>query len=186
MRSRRRRSATIEPEGAGAGGFGGFGGLDAFLAAELAKGINGTWSLITLDSNTSTPSSPNYIIDWSLSFGRGLAADNDVVLPGTNGLVIAGTAGTGAVTVPSSPVPIGPGVVMAQDNTIGASSPHEGRIYAAFVGYYNYTIDGFKNPTTNTDIFLSYSDDDGRTWSDPVQVNDDNGQADGSSAASDP
>ena len=65
---------------------------------------------------------------------------------------------------------------MAQDNTLGADSPYEGRIYAAFVGYFNVTIDGFKNPTTNTDIFLTYSDDDGRTWSDPVEVNDDSAQ----------
>ena len=105
-------------------------------------------------------------------------------MPGTNGLIIAGTAGAGAVTVPSSPVPVGPGVVMAQDNTIGANSPYEGRIYAAFVGYYNVTVYGLKNPTTNTDIFLTYSDDGGRTWSTPVEVNNDNGQADGSSGGS--
>ena len=30
---------------------------------------------------------------------------------------------------------------------------------------FNVTIDGFTNPTSNTDIFLTYSDDDGRTWS---------------------
>ena len=169
------------PEGAG---FGGGGSLDAFLAQELAKGmINGNWKLITLDSNTSAPSSPNYLINWSLSFGRGLAADNDVVLPNTNGLVIAGTAGAGAVTVPSSPISIGPGLVMAQDNTIGAYSPHEGRIYTAFVGYYNVTVFGLKNPTTNTDVFLSYSDDGGRTWSSPVEVNDDSSDADGFSGA---
>ena len=30
-----------------------------------------------------------------------------------------------------------------------------------------------QNPTTNTDIFLTYSDDGGRSWSEPVQVNDD-------------
>ena len=42
---------------------------------------------------------------------------------------------------------------------------------------YNVTIAGFKNPTDNTDIFLTYSDDGGRTWSDPVQVNDDQSAA---------
>ena len=57
-------------------------------------------------------------------------------------------------SVPSSPITIGPGIVMASDNTLGSFSPYEGRIYAAFVGYYNVTVDGFKNPTTNTDIFL--------------------------------
>ena len=106
------------------------------------------------------------------------------MVPST-GLVVAGSAtAAGAVTVPSSPVAIGPGMVMAQDNTIGPNSPFEGRIYAAFVGYYNVTIFGLKNPTTNTDIFLTYSDDGGRTWSTPIEVNDDNGQADGGTAAS--
>ena len=35
---------------------------------------------------------------------------------------------------------------MAQDNTLGAYSPYEGRIYAAFVGYINVKIDGFTEP----------------------------------------
>ena len=35
---------------------------------------------------------------------------------------------------------------MAQDNTLGSFSPYEGRIYAAFVGYFNVTIVGVKNP----------------------------------------
>ena len=93
-----------------------------------------------------------------------------------------GTGGT-AITVPSSPVAIGPGLVMAQDNTLGADSPYEGRIYAAFVGYINVTIDGVKNPASNTDIFLTYSDDDGRTWSTPVEVNDDSSDTDGLTGA---
>ena len=90
------------------------------------------------------------------------------------------------VVVPSSPtnVPINVGLVMAQDNTLGANSPFEGRIYAAFVGYIDVTVDGFTNPTTNTDIFLTFSDNDGRTWSTPIEVNDDSGQVDGSSGAS--
>ena len=68
---------------------------------------------------------------------------------------------------------------MAQDNTLGAYSPYEGRIYAAFVGYINVKVNGFTNPTSNTDIFLTYSDDDGRTWSTPVEVNDDSSDTDG-------
>ena len=32
----------------------------------------------------------------------------------------------------------------------------------------NVTVDGVKNPTDNTDIFLTYSDDGGRTWSTPT------------------
>ena len=78
--------------------------------------------------------------------------------------------------MPSSPIDIGVGLVMAEDNTLGANSPYEGRIYAAFVGYINVKINGFTNPTTNTDIFLTYSDNDGRTWSTPVEVNNDSSQ----------
>ena len=44
-------------------------------------------------------------------------------------------------------------------------------------------IDGVKNPTDNTDIFLTYSDDGGRTWSTPEVVNDDASVTDGESAS---
>ena len=48
------------------------------------------------------------------------------------------------------------------DNTLGPNSPHAGRIYAAFVGYINFAIiTSLPNPTTNTDIFLTHSDDGG-------------------------
>ena len=72
---------------------------------------------------------------------------------------------------------------MASDNTLGSFSPYQGRIYAAFVGYYNVTVAGVKNPADNTDIFLTYSDDGGRTWSAPVEVNDDSSNTDGQTAS---
>jgi subtilisin-like proprotein convertase family protein len=157
--------------------------LDEFLAGELAKGINGTWTLVANDTNmppTTPPTTPNYLINWSLSFGRGLTADNDVILPGTKGLVVPGAVTeTYSTTAPSSPIGIGPGIVMAEDNTLGQFSPTQGRIYIAFVGHISYTIDGIKNPATNTDIFESYSDDDGRTWNGPFEVNDDTSDVDG-------
>ena len=77
---------------------------------------------------------------------------------------------------PRRPRPgVGPGLVLAIDNTLGSFSPHQGRIYAAYVVYVNSTIDpnSHVNPTTNTDIFLAYSDNGGRTWSTPALVNDD-------------
>ncbi len=163
------------------------GSLCAFLAG-LGNGVNGTWTLETIDSNTSTSASPGFVLDWSLSFGRGLTPDNDVSIPvagvpGLQLLPISSTNGTPTTTVPASPVAIGPGVVMAQDNTLGPDSPFEGRIYAVFTGYLNVTIDGVKNPTTNTDVFMTYSDDDGRSWSTPLEVNDDSGINDGTSGA---
>jgi len=59
------------------------------------------------------------------------------------------------------------------------------RNYAGYVGYYNVKVDGVTNPTTNTDIFLSYLDPGATSWSAPVQVNDDNAQVDGYSQAND-
>lgn len=52
---------------------------------------------------------------------------------------------------------------LAWDRTGG---PHNGRVYLV------YTLE-VKNESDNTDIFVRYSDDDGRTWSAPVRVNDD-------------
>ena len=140
----------------------------SFSQTEVRKGdINGTWSLETEDTNTSAPTTPNFLNFWTLSLSTGLAPDpNDVVVAGTNGLVVPGSVTPiYPTTAPSSPVGIGPGLVMASDNTLGSFSPYEGRIYAAFVGYYNVKVYGVKNPTTNTDIFLTYSDDGGRSWS---------------------
>src|SRR5204863_307777 len=62
---------------------------------------------------------------------------------------------------------IGPGIVVASDNTLGAYSPFQGRLYVAYV------IPGpnFASPeaptglyTDNTNIALTASDDGGATW----------------------
>ena len=135
-----------------------------------------------------------------MNFTQGLAANVDdvllgapgqvvpgyVALPGAKGLVVPGSI-TNTYSTASAAVPlgIGPDIVMAQDNTLGSFSPYQGRIYAAFVGYYNVTVLGVKNPTDNTDIFLTYSDDGGRSWSTPVQVNDDQSLADGYTQSND-
>ena len=165
----------------------GEGTLDAFLAAQLKtlQGINGTWSLITIDDATSAPSSQLSLVNWSLTFGNGLNASSPVTIPNPPGAApIAGGVNpamlvTTGLAVPSSAVPIGPGLVMTEDNTLGADSPYEGRIYVAYTGYIDATVDGFTNPTTNTDIFLTYSNDGGRHWSTPIQVNDDSADTDG-------
>jgi len=160
--------------------------LNQFLQTELKKGdINGTWSLETEDTNTSASTTPAVVNFWTLNLNTGLTADpNDVVINGTNGLVLPASASNRYPTAaPSSPTGISPGVVMASDNTLGSFSPYEGRIYLAFVGYYNVKVYGVQNPATNTDIFLTYSDDGGRSWSNPVQVNNDTAALDGFSAA---
>jgi subtilisin-like proprotein convertase family protein len=49
-----------------------------------------------------------------------------------------------------------------------SQGPHRGRLYCA---YANETID----ESNNTDVYVKYSDDDGKTWSVGVKVNDDSG-----------
>ena len=83
---------------------------------------------------------------------------------------IARTLVTGAIgktfsrAAPSTPNGVGPGLVIAIDNTLGPDSPYQGRIYAAYVGYDDQIADGTTNPTTNTDIYLAYSDNGGESW----------------------
>ena len=159
--------------------------LTAFLNKVLSNGaINGTWKLETIDTNTSAPTTPATVDFWTINLSTGMKPDLDLAVPGTNGLIIGGSLTTPFPTASAaSPIGISPGLVLASDNTLGSFSPHQGRIYAAFVGYVNITVAGVKNPTDDTDIFLTYSDDGGRTWSSPTQVNDDNGQTDGISEA---
>jgi hypothetical protein len=56
---------------------------------------------------------------------------------------------------------------VAYDNSAG---PHSGRVYLDYV-------DAADTSTSNTNIFVRFSDDNGTTWSPPVQVNDDTGTA---------
>jgi subtilisin-like proprotein convertase family protein len=79
------------------------------------------------------------------------------------------------LATPSSPIGIGPGAVIAVDNTLGSFSQFQGRIYVAFVN--RSTAAG--NPTDNTDIDLVFSSNDGATWTSVGTVNNDNGQTDG-------
>jgi hypothetical protein len=51
-----------------------------------------------------------------------------------------------------------------------SNGPHRGRLYLVYADAVNTT-------TTNLNIFVRFSDDDGKTWSKPVQVNDDSGRA---------
>jgi subtilisin-like proprotein convertase family protein len=76
---------------------------------------------------------------------------------------------------PNTPVSpdrgIGPAPVIASDNTLGSFSPYQGRLYIAYVARIPPPP---ANPLDNTDIFLSYSDDGGISWSRaPLKVNDD-------------
>jgi subtilisin-like proprotein convertase family protein len=157
--------------------------LNTFLAKVIANGaVNGTWQLEAIDSNTSPPTTPSVVDFWSLNLSTGQTPDLDLAVPGTLGLIVGGSLSTIFPTKSAaSPVGISPGVVLAADNTLGTFSPNQGRIYLAFVGHFSVTVDGIPNPPDNTDIFLTHSDDGGRTWSSPTEVNDDVSDDDGSS-----
>ena len=161
--------------------------LESFIAS-LGGKINGTWTLVITNFSSTLATGVTAQADlekFSLQFSTGM----NVV----SRSVIASTFVTGALgndftkrAVPATPNGVGPGLVLAIDNTLGSASPYQGRIYAAYVGYYDFTVDGVVNPTTDTDIFLTYSDDGGQTWSAPVQVNDDSADSDGFSGSNDP
>ncbi|MGE3819128.1 MAG: hypothetical protein AB7I30_06800, partial [Isosphaeraceae bacterium] len=97
--------------------------------------------------------------------------------------IVRGQQGYGGLTTSAAqPLGIGPAPAIASDNTLGAYSPYQGRLYLTYVGRF----DNVDNPATNTDIYLITSDNGGATWSTPIRVNDDVGIVDGYSGASVP
>jgi subtilisin-like proprotein convertase family protein len=162
-------------------------------------GINGTWILQVTDfRNSGTPPPAQSVQNFTLSFTSGLAAGTQTTIAET--LVRGSATGTFPTAAPVSPQGIGPGLVLASDNTLGAYSQFQGRIYAAFVD----RVRVVNNPADNTDIYLMASDDGGLTWNaltptgpnafgfiptnfpgvyDEVLVNGDNALTDGFSAS---
>src|SRR5262249_45045391 len=76
---------------------------------------------------------------------------------------------------------IGPSYSLAVDNTLGSFSPFQGRMYLAFTGRVNTSGPGTQS--TDSNIYLVFSDDGGVTWHGapdgvnaygiPIQINDD-------------
>ncbi len=168
-------------------------------AANPVTGVNGEWELVVENVSPTVPAAGTNAADvreFKLNFTAGLSvgAESIIAAPGfyaydSSGdtlpaIVVPGALGNNYPTnIPSSPNGAGPGLVLAEDNTLGSFSPYQGRIYAAFVGYFNVTDpQNFTNPTTNTDIFLSYYDPSTKIWSTPTLVNDDVAVDDGYSS----
>ena len=102
-------------------------------------------------------------------------------------IVVGGSlTDTYPTAAPSTPNGVGPGLVLAEDNTLGPYSPYQGRIYASFVGYFN-----FSNPRNAQKPDHEYRHLPGvlrRRRSDlehPELVNDDQATTDGDSQAND-
>jgi len=145
-----------------------FGGMSA------ATLNNSTWTLRITNSGTAVGN----LRSWGLNFTSGMAriVERQVATTTVRGAVTSPYPRAAAVTGEG----IGPAPVIASDNTLGAFSPYQGRLYVAFVD----RIDNTFNPADNTDIFLAYSDDGGQSWIRQFnQVNDDLGARDGFSEA---
>src|SRR5208283_2083725 len=158
--------------------------LTNFLALEMSKGeINGPWTL-QVTNYTSTAPATGSLNEFSLQFSTGMSTDSPKMIDQT--LVPGAIGNTFPTKPPSAPsTGVGPGLVLAIDNTLGPDSPYQGRIYAAYVIYeMNTDPNQHVNPTSNTDIALSYSDDGGQTWVYAGIVNDDAATSDGYSGSS--
>src|SRR5262249_29375080 len=115
--------------------------LTQFLDKVKANGgLNGTWTLETVDTNTPAPTNPNFVTFWSLTFSTGLVMGDEVAMPPLTSPTLAFTPASsnqyfpqvvpGSLTqnfstaAPSTPNGIGPGLVLASDNTLGSFSPY--------------------------------------------------------------
>ena len=154
------------------------GTLDAFLKSVAANGaINGKWTLRAEDTETSTPSTPNFLNFWSLNLSTGRQVGGQVnMTPGfiTSTpaafnqylpIVLPGSATQNFSTAaPSSPVGIGPNLVMAATTRSARSARMRGGSTPRSSATSTSRSPAVQNPTSNTDIFLKYSDDGGRSW----------------------
>ena len=157
------------------------GSLKSFIAS-LGGDINGTWKLEITNYSSANPASGK-LNEFNLQFSTGMTASAPSTIDTT--LVTGALGNTFARAVPSTPNGVGPGLVLGIDNTLGPDSPYQGRIYAAYVGYEpNTDPNQHVNPTTNTDIYLAYSDNGGQSWVPVGMVNDDAATSDGYSGSS--
>ena len=136
-------------------------------APNSPNSVNGQWTLqVTVFRNGNAGNLRNF----TLSLVSGFIPQVNTVITDTS---VRAIASGGQTASPATAQGIAPDPVIASDNTLGAYSPYQGRLYVEFVDRYN--INGsLPNPLVNTDIFLATSDDGGLTWTrSPAPVNDD-------------
>jgi subtilisin-like proprotein convertase family protein len=153
----------------------------AALDGALPVSVNGLWQLQVEDMRNNSPPEPaQYVLDWSLAFSSNLdtsltnsAAGPVTAVPPSSGptpaVLPSNATGAPFPTLPAvePDTGIGPSLAVAQDNTLGAFSPFQGRIYLTYVA------PGLA-PGDSSDIMLVTSDNGGRSWSPASRVNDDN------------
>lgn len=144
--------------------------FNALYGGATPSQLNGTWTLQITDYRNGNVGT---LLNWSLILSQGLSKN---FTSNVSQFSLRNRAfETGGIANPANALPLAPMPVVASDNTLGAYSPYQGRIYVAYAG----NITAAPNPATNTDIFLSYSDNGGQTWSFPTRVNNDNAVTDG-------
>ena len=149
------------------GNFAPAGSFAPFLNRPLQSG---TWTLLITDNTTGNA---GQLVKGTLTFSSGLVKGTEVTAATTT---VRGSAGLSYPTAsPAAPLGIGPSPSLASDNTLGAYSPHQGRIYLTYVDRQIFDL----NPADNTDIELEYSDNGGVSWSGRTRVNDDVATRDG-------
>lgn len=158
-----------------------------YTSAPASK-LNGQWTIVITNWGTTNGggTTPAFVQFASLNFTSGLVAGTASTITSTT---VRGTlTNTGFPTAATvDPKGIGPDVSAAFDNTLGAYSPYQSRLYATFVDRSFVGQDPFpSNQVDNTDIGLAYSDDAGASWQVVTRkLNDDSGVNDGYSGAGD-
>jgi subtilisin-like proprotein convertase family protein len=144
--------------------------LDGQLASSAT--VNGTWTLRFFTFEDFTSNAPVQTLDNATIIITGSTVPQGSPLPlglipssGPNKIAASTVHGTlsntgFALTLPSDPDGIGPGISVAEDNSLGIYSPYQGRIYVAFTN----VTDGDPN------IDLYYSDDGGGTWTESAST----------------
>jgi subtilisin-like proprotein convertase family protein len=170
-----------------------FGSLSSLAAAVRANpaAAQGQWNFRITDGTASNQPAQD-LFSWTLQFARNLNFGGDITAATVDPApTILTNRFPGNFTTPfSTTVAASPDLglaampVVASDNTLGSFSPNQGRIYVAYTGPKNGN--GLPLPPTDaTDIFLSYSDNGGTSWTGPVRVNSDQAIVDGYSEAND-
>jgi subtilisin-like proprotein convertase family protein len=167
------------------------GSLTQFYGMTRAQLTSAPWTLEIVDgAMPSTTPPPQYLVYWSLSFTSGLTT-NPVNASINTDVTAAKTTVRGSLLAPyplkttaSPDIGVGPGIVIASDNTLGSFSPYEGRIYIAYTDRRPDPLppSPVVNPADNTDIYLISSDNGGLTWTNRTlngTVNDDLASQDG-------
>ena len=131
------------------------------------------------------PAIPDQLFNWTLNLTSGLTDDSDasVDLHQGQGLSVGQLSPSLGCGRAAGHRPRHPDRLRQYS---GSFSPHQGRLYVAYVAYVNFKNgpgDGIDNPPDNTDIFLAYSDNGGVSWVNQGQVNDDLGVRDGYTGA---